>query len=58
MKNLTLLSIALLAATVTSCKNEKKTTDVAKFEENQVVEIPDIHQELYGIYTGAFFRIL
>lgn len=54
MKNLTLLSIALLAATVTSCKNEKKTVDVAKFEENQVVEIPDIHQELYGIYTGAF----
>ena len=54
MKNLTLLSIALLAATVTSCKNEKKNADVAKFEENQVVEIPDIHQELYGIYTGAF----
>lgn len=54
MKNLTLLSIALLAATVTGCKNEKKTVDVAKFEENQVVEIPDIHQELYGIYTGAF----
>ena len=54
MKNLTLISIVLLAATVTSCKNEKKTVDVAKFEENQVVEIPDIHQELYGIYTGAF----
>lgn len=54
MKNLTLLSIVLLAATVTSCKNEKKTADIAKFEENQVVEIPDIHQELYGIYTGAF----
>ena len=54
MKNLTLLSIALLAATVTGCKNEKKTVDVAKFEENQAVEIPDIHQELYGIYTGAF----
>ena len=54
MKNLTLLSIALLAATVTGCKNEKKTADVTKFEENQVVEIPDIHQELYGIYTGAF----
>ena len=54
MKNLTVLSIALLAATVTSCKNEKKNADVAKFEENQVVEIPDIHQELYGIYTGAF----
>ena len=54
MKNLTLLSIALLAATVTGCKNEEKNADVAKFEENQVVEIPDIHQELYGIYTGAF----
>ena len=54
MKNLTLLSIALLAAAVTSCKNEKKTADVTKFEENQVVEIPDIHQQLYGIYTGAF----
>ena len=39
---------------MTGCKNEKKTADVAKFEENQVVEIPDIHQELYGIYTGAF----
>ena len=58
MKNLTLLSIALLTATVMGCKNEKKTADVTKFEENQVVEIPDIHQELYGIYTGAFFRIL
>ena len=54
MKNLTLLSIALLTATVMGCKNEKKTADVTKFEENQVVEIPDIHQELYGIYTGAF----
>ncbi len=54
MKNLTLLSIALFASTVTGCKNEKKTADVTKFEENQVVEIPDIHQELYGIYTGAF----
>lgn len=54
MKNLTLLSIPLLAATVMGCKNEEKTADVTKFEENQVVEIPDIHQELYGIYTGAF----
>ena len=54
MRNLTLLSIVLLATTVTNCKDEKKTTDDSKFEENQVVEIPDIHQELYGIYTGEF----
>ena len=54
MKNLTLLSMVLLATTVTNCKNEKKTTEDSKFEENQVVEIPDIHQELYGVYTGEF----
>ena len=54
MKNLTLLSMVLLATTVTNCKDAKKTNEHSKFEENQVVEIPDIHQELYGVYTGEF----
>lgn len=55
MKKLNLLSISLLAFSILSCtKAEQKNLNEEKFEENQVVEIPDIHQELYGIYTGEF----
>lgn len=54
MKNLSLLFMVLLATNVINCKDEKQTNEDSKFEENQVVEIPDINQELYGIYTGEF----
>ena len=55
MKNLNLVSIALISFGLLNCaKAEKTNLTEEKFEENQVVEIPDIHQELYGIYTGEF----
>lgn len=55
MKKLNLLSVALLSYTLLSCtKAEQTNLSNTKFEENQTVEIPDIHQELYGIYTGEF----
>lgn len=55
MKILNLLSISLLTFSLLNCsKAEQTNLNVEKFEENQVVEIPDIHKELYGIYTGEF----
>ena len=55
MKNLTVLSILLLCFSLMNCTKAEQTNNTeTKFEENQVVEIPDIHQELYGIYSGEF----
>lgn len=54
MINKNLLSISLLSLALLSCKKEKQTTDETAFEKEAVVEIPEIHQELYGIYTGDF----
>lgn len=55
MKILNLLTISVLSLTLLNCsKAEQTKVSDTKFEEKQVVEIPDIHQELYGIYTGEF----
>lgn len=54
MKPKNLLSISLLSLAMLSCKKEEQTKEVTAFEKETVVEIPEIHQELYGIYTGDF----
>lgn len=55
MKNKTLLSAFLISLALTSCKKEASTEITEKnIEKDTIVEIPEVHQELYGIYTGDF----
>lgn len=58
MKILKLSLIAFSVATLVSCKKEKGATEKPNesvAEKKDSVVIPEIHKELYGIYTGEFF---
>ncbi|WP_312075058.1 YARHG domain-containing protein [Chryseobacterium sp.] len=58
MKILKITSTALIAFILTSCKKEaaktEKNTDSLAVKKDSVI-VPEIHKELYGIYTGEFF---
>lgn len=58
MKILKLSLLALSVVTLVSCKKEKEAKKVPNesiAEKKDSVVIPEIHKELYGIYTGDFF---
>ncbi|KQT22264.1 serine/threonine protein kinase [Chryseobacterium sp. Leaf404] len=58
MKILKLSLLAFSVAILVSCKKEKEATEKPNdsvSEKKDSVVIPEIHKELYGIYTGDFF---
>ena len=58
MKILKLSLLAFSVATLVSCKKEKGATEKPNdgvAEKKDSVIVPEIHKELYGIYTGDFF---
>lgn len=54
MKNKNLLFVSLLSLALFSCKKEEETKTIQPQIANQEHVIPEVHQELYGIYTGDF----
>lgn len=46
--------MVLISFVLSNCKEKDKTAEATTIEKNQVEEIPEVHQELYGIYTGEF----
>ncbi|KQS90079.1 YARHG domain-containing protein [Chryseobacterium sp. Leaf394] len=58
MKILKLSLLAFSVATLVSCKKDKGATEKPNdsvAEKKDSVVVPEIHKELYGIYTGDFF---
>ncbi|WP_262150211.1 YARHG domain-containing protein [Chryseobacterium foetidum] len=58
MKIVKLSLLAFSVAALVSCKKEKGATEKPNesvAEKKDSVVIPEIHKELYGIYTGEFF---
>lgn len=58
MKILKLSLLAFSVVTLVSCKKEKGETKLSNksiAEKKDSVVVPEIHKELYGIYTGDFF---
>lgn len=54
MKNKNLLFVSLLSLALFSCKKEEETKTIQPQIENPEHVIPEVHQELYGNYTGDF----
>lgn len=57
MKILHYTFISILTVSLIGCKKDGKTNDTSKdslIVKKDAVVIPEVHQELYGIYTGEF----
>lgn len=54
MKHQLIFSVLALNLVLVSCKKEKTELTESKKTEDSVKVEPEVHQELYGIYTGDF----